>query len=33
MGEALPRLEDYELEKMQSLYNAKLGVGCDGFHP
>ena len=31
--EALPRLEECELEKVSRLYKAKTGVGCDGFHP
>ena len=33
LEEALPRLKECELEKASRLYNAKTGVGCDGFHP
>ena len=31
--ETPPRLEECELEKASMLYNAKTGIGCDGFHP
>ena len=31
--EALPRLKEGDLEKASRLYKAKIGVGCDGFHP
>ena len=31
--EALPRLKEGDLEKGPRLYQAKTGVGCDGFHP
>ena len=30
--EALPRLREYELEKVSKVYKAKTGVGCCGFH-
>ena len=33
LEEALPRLEECDLEKASRLYKAKAGVGCDGFHP
>ena len=33
--EAFPRLKEGDLEKASTstLYKAKTGVGCDGFHP
>ena len=31
--EALPGQKGCGLEKVSKLYNAKTGVGCDGFHP
>ena len=31
--EALPRLEECDLEKASRMHKAKTGVGCDGFHP
>ena len=31
--EALPRLEECNLENVSRLYEAKAGVGRDGFHP
>ena len=31
--EALPRLKECDLEKASRFYEAKTGVGCDGFHP
>ena len=31
--EALPRLNEGDLETTSRLYKAKTGVGCDGFHP
>ena len=31
--EALPRLKERDLEKTSSMYKAKTGLGCDGFHP
>ena len=33
LEEALPRLKECHLEKVSRLYNARTGVGCDGFHP
>ena len=33
LEEALPRLQECEVEKVSRLYKAKTGVGCDGFHP
>ena len=33
LEEALPRLEEYDLEKVSRLHKAKTGVGCDDFHP
>ena len=29
----MPRLKEGDLEKASRLYKAKIGVGCDGFHP
>ena len=31
--EALPRRKECGLEMVSKLYKAKIGVGCDGFHP
>ena len=31
--EALPRLKEGDLEKASTLYKAKTGAACDGFHP
>ena len=31
--EALSSLKEGALERASSLYKAKTGVGCDGFHP
>ena len=33
LEEALPRLKEFDLERVSRLYRAKTGVGCDGFHP
>ena len=33
LEEALPTLEECDLEKAWRMYKAKIGVGCDGFHP
>ena len=32
-GGALPRLKEWELEKVSRMYKAKTRVGCDGFPP
>ena len=31
--EALSRLKEGDLEKASTLYKAKTGAECDGFHP
>ena len=33
LEDALPRPKVCDLEKAWTLYKAKTGVGCDGFHP
>ena len=33
LEEALPRLEECDVEKVSRMYKAKTGVGRDGFHP
>ena len=33
LEEALPRLKESDLERASRVYEAKTGVGCDGFHP
>ena len=33
LEEALPRLKEGGMGKVSRLYEAKTGVGCDGFHP